>query len=71
MNKLSNRENQLLEFITAYIETQKCAPALTEMAAALDVHQSTVREYLNRLIKKGYVVRDYAVVRGLKVIVQE
>lgn len=71
MTPLSRRESQLLAYIVDYIETHNQAPLHTEMSIALELHKSTTREYLDRLIKKGYLVRDYGKTRGLRVTPQE
>lgn len=67
----SPQEAKLFVFIQWFILTHEVAPTLVEMAVALDLSKSTVNIYLQRLIKKGYVARQYGVERGLTLVNQE
>lgn len=71
VTKLSPRQKELLEYIIESFKERHMAPTLTEMAFNLGMHRSTVNEHLQRLIKKGYLIRRYKVERGLLLANQE
>lgn len=71
MIPLSNQEQQLLACIQWFLLTHKVAPTLAEMAISLNISKTTSNTYLQRLIKKGYVAREYGKERGLTLINRE
>lgn len=65
---LAPQEEQVLACIVWFLLTHKVAPTLTELAYSINLTRGTVNTYLQRLIKKGYVARQYGVERGLTLI---
>jgi repressor LexA len=66
---LYNRERQVLEFITQYIQRHGYAPTLLEIAECLGVNApSTVHEHLERLVAKGYVKKTAGFERGIELV---
>lgn len=66
---LYNRERQVLEFITQYIQRHGYAPTLSEIAESLGVNApSTVHEHLERLVQKGYVKKTAGFERGIELV---
>lgn len=68
-NVLYNRERQVLEFITQYVQRQGYAPTLIEIAKGLGLNAaSTIHEHLQRLEAKGYIKKTAGTERGIEVI---
>lgn len=65
---LAPQEEQIIACIEWFLLTHKVAPTLTELAFSLKLTRGTVYTYLQRLIKKGYVARQFGVERGLTLI---
>ncbi len=66
---LYNKERQLLEFITQFIQRFGYAPTLKEIGNALGMSSvATVHEHVDRLRIKGYVKKLDGTVRGLEVV---
>lgn len=66
---LYNRERQVLQFITQYIQRNGYAPTLIEIAESLGVNAvSTVHEHLQRLVVKGYIKKTIGFERGIELI---
>lgn len=66
---LYNRERQVLEFITQYIQRHGYAPTLIEIAESVGVNAvSTVHEHLERLVQKGYVKKTVGFERGIELV---
>lgn len=66
---LYNRERQVLEFITQYIQRHGYAPTLIEIAEALGVNAvSTIHEHLERLSQKGYIKKTVGFERGIELV---
>ena len=66
---LYNRERQVLEFITQYVQRNGYAPTLMEIAQGLSVNAaSTIHEHVQRLINKGYIKKTPGVERGIEVV---
>lgn len=66
---LYNRERQVLQFITQYIQRNGYAPTLIEIAQGLGVNAvSTVHEHLQRLVVKGYIKKTIGFERGIELI---
>lgn len=66
---LYNRERQVLEYITQYIQRHGYAPTLIEIAECIGVNAvSTVHEHLDRLVQKGFIKKAAGYERGLELV---
>lgn len=66
---LYNKERQVLEFITQYVQRNGYAPTLMEIAQGLGVNAaSTIHEHVERLINKGYLKKTPGSERGIELI---
>jgi len=65
--RLSERQQRILEFVSEYIEENGYPPSIREIGAAAGISSTSVVSYnLRRLEKAGYISRDRDVSRGLK-----
>ena len=65
--RLSKRQQRILEFLGEYIEENGYPPSIREIGAAADISSTSVVSYnLRRLEERGYISRDKEVSRGLK-----
>lgn len=68
---LYNRERQLLEFITQFIQRYGYAPTLKEIGEALSMGSpATVHEHVDRLRQKGFLRKLDGTARGIEVVEQ-
>lgn len=68
---LYNRERQLLEFITQFIQRYGYSPTLKEIGEALGMGSpATVHEHVDRLRQKGFVRKLDGTARGIEVVEQ-
>ena len=66
---LYNRQRQILDFVSQYIQTNGYSPTLQEIAQALGVRSlATVHEHLQAMQKKGIIKRFEGSVRGLEIL---
>lgn len=66
---LYNKERQVLEFITQYVQRNGYAPTLLEIASGIGVNAaSTIHEHVEKLITKGYLRKTPGTERGLELI---
>lgn len=66
---LYNRERNVLEFITQYIQRHGYAPTLMEIAEGLNVNAvSTIHEHLGRLVDKGFIKKTVGFERGIELV---
>lgn len=64
-----NKERQILEFITQFVQRYGYAPTLKEIGGALNMHSvATVHEHLDRLRIKGYIKKLDGTARGIEVV---
>jgi len=69
---LYNRQRQILDFISQYIQTHGYAPTLQEIAQALGVSSlATVHEHLEAMEKKGVIKRFEGTVRGMEILAKD
>lgn len=69
---LYNRERQVLEFITQYIQRHGYAPTLAEIAESMGVSAvSTIHEHLDRLAQKGFIKKTAGFERGLEIVINK
>jgi len=65
--RLSERQQGILEFLREYVEENGYPPSIREIGAAVGISSTSVVSYnLRRLEEKGYIDRDPDVSRGLK-----
>ena len=65
--KLSKRQQKMLDYIWEYIRDAGRPPTIREIGAAADISSTSVVNYnLTKLTEKGYVNRDAEVSRGLR-----
>lgn len=66
---LYKRQKQIYDYINQSIDTEGCAPTLTEIADHLGLSSlATVHEHLEVLVKKGLIRRYKGAVRGIEVL---
>ncbi|OGD09183.1 repressor LexA [Candidatus Amesbacteria bacterium RIFOXYB1_FULL_44_23] len=66
---LYNRQRQILDFVTQYIQTNGFSPTLLEIAKALGVRSlATVHEHLQAMEKKGIIKKFEGSVRGIEIL---
>jgi repressor LexA len=66
MENLTDRQKQVLDFITAYLEEHGYPPALRDIATHLDINGTFgVMKHLDALEKKGYLRRSSGNSRGI------
>jgi repressor LexA len=68
MLKLSNRQQEVYDFIKKYLAEKGFCPALSDIARGLNLHDSTVATYVNILKDKGWVTSEYRIARSLRVV---
>lgn len=63
---LSKKQQQVLDFIKAFIEEKNYGPSVREIAEGLNLNSpSTVHNHLKNLEEKGYIVRDPKISRSI------
>lgn len=66
---LTERQRQLLDFISQYTTERGYAPSMREMGAALGVDSTNgVNDHLKACVKKGVLLRDKRVARSYRVV---
>ena len=66
-DKLSDRQEAMLEFISKFIEENGYPPTIREIGRACDISSTSVVNYnLNKLEREGHLARDREVSRGLR-----
>lgn len=64
--KLSERQNSMLDYIWNYIQKHGRPPTIREIGAAVGISSTSVVNYnLNKLRERGYIQRESEVSRGL------
>ncbi len=65
---LNPKEQRVFDFIKSYIDENGFPPAIRDIGKALDIKStSTVHLYLDKLSKKGYIVKQNLKTRALKI----
>ena len=66
MNNLTQRQKEILEFVTGYIKEKGMSPSYDEIRDKFGLSAlSTVHEHITELVEKGYLRRDERKERGL------
>lgn len=68
MDKLTNKQERVLEFIKEYSMVNSYPPTLKELADNFGVTIGTVQDYVFALQKKGYLSREKNIARGFRII---
>jgi len=68
VKKLSNRQQQVYDFIKTYFTENGFCPSLADIACSLGLHESTVVAYVNLLKQKGLVTSAYRTARSLRIV---
>jgi len=72
MNKLSNRQKAILDFITQTVLDKGYPPSVREIGEAVGLaSSSTVHGHLSRLEKKGLIRRDATKPRAIEILTDE
>lgn len=68
-NKLSKKQQEILDFLNKEIENKGYPPSVREICKAVGFKStSTVHSYLSKLEEEGYIVKDPSKPRALKVV---
>jgi len=68
MELFSPRRQQILSFITAFIDGRGYAPSIRDIAEGCGISSSSVVQYhLNALEREGYIHRDQGISRSIRV----
>lgn len=67
---LTPRQLEVLDFIVEFVQENRYAPTLQEMADEFDLSRVTVLQHLNALEEKGYLEREPNRARGITVTEQ-
>lgn len=65
---LTPRQHDVLEIIRRYINAKGYGPTYEEIADALSIGITSAKQHVTILISKGYVVRDYGVLRSIRIV---
>lgn len=69
MQKLSKRQQMIVDFIKSEVATKGYPPSVREIAKAVGLaSSSTVHGHLNRIEKKGYIRRDPTKPRAIEIV---
>ena len=66
--KLTDRQNQALNFIKDYISEYRYPPSFRDVGKAVDITKRAVNNHIQTLVKKGYIEYEAGRPRMLKVI---
>ena len=69
MEKLTKRQNDVLDYIKSYIASNGYPPAVREIGKALGLNSpATIQSHINALESKGYIKKNNSKYRSLEVI---
>ncbi|MBX7042936.1 MAG: transcriptional repressor LexA [Ignavibacteria bacterium] len=68
MDKLTDKQQRVLEFISGYTAENSFPPTLKEIASKFRVTIGTVQDHVNALKTKGYLERKKDIARGFRVV---
>ena len=70
MEKLTKRQNDILDYIKLYIKNHGYPPSLRDIGKGIGLSSpATVHAHLNTLIKKGYIKKDNSKNRTIELLV--
>ncbi len=71
MEKLTNRQKDVLDYIKSYIVSHGYPPTVREIGAALDTSSpATIHAHLKNLEKKGFIRKDFSKNRAIELLVE-
>ena len=69
---LTNRQREILNYLTVYTEQNGFAPSFEEIAENFGYNSlATVHEHLTNLERKGYIKRSYNESRAIEILPSE
>ena len=68
MRELTERQQQILQFISDYTEENSFPPTVRETAEHFSVSLKAIQDHFTALTKKGYLLKDEKRSRSLKVL---
>ena len=69
MNTLSPRQQQILDFLRAFIEEHDYPPSIRDIQEGCGISSTSVVDYnLRKLEEKGYIRRDREISRGIELL---
>jgi repressor LexA len=69
MNNLSPRQQQILDFLRAFIEEHDYPPSIRDIQEGCGISSTSVVDYnLRKLEEKGYIRRDREISRGIELL---
>ena len=71
MEKLTNRQNEVLDYVKSYVASNGFPPAIREIGKALGLNSpATIHSHLNALEHKGYLRKTNSKYRSLELLVR-
>ena len=68
-NKLSKRQQKILQYMETYVHEHGYPPTIREIGLATDINSTSVVNYnLNKLVQAGYLERSGRKSRGIRVV---
>lgn len=71
MKRITNRQQEVLSFISNFTEENSYPPTIREMRDHFNISTRAVQDHIAALQKKGYLAQNQNSARSLKVIVNE
>ncbi|MCR5762530.1 MAG: transcriptional repressor LexA [Treponema sp.] len=71
MKSLTNRQREVLDFISKYLEDNSFPPTVREIGENFNISLRAVQDHLSALQKKGYISQRYKCSRSMKVLKNE
>ena len=68
MKELSERQQQVYNFIWRYKEESGVCPSIADVAEGLKIAHTTAATYVEALKEKGCIKSDYGVPRSLQIV---
>ncbi len=68
IKKITTRQREALQFLCDYQAQHGYPPTIQELADAMEVTKTSAHEFIQQLIRKGYVEREEHLARGLNIL---
>lgn len=69
MRKITDRQKQVLDYISAFIKEHSYAPSIRDIQGHFGLKSTKgVKDHIDRLVEKGYLKRTDGTARALKVV---
>ena len=70
MEKLTRRQNDVLDYVKSYIVSHGYPPTVREIGKALDISSpATIHAHLKNIEKKGFIRKDNSKNRAIELLV--